>query len=167
MTFQDYSTNWVSDEPGGDEDPFNQSESEMELQSQSFGEPIKKCQNPKATCEVTDQNPLVESPVPYLHSVRFYNDRAILDSLKFLKIFSKWASNILIFLADFSLKFLNAFFKLGVKNTQKILSCLLCSTPFQNTIPKQKNVCWWCPRECNLNKMLKYAAVSTIIIPYK
>ena len=65
MTSQDYSTNCVSDEPGGDEDPFNQSESETELQSQSLGEQIEKRQNPKATC---DQNPSVESPVPSLQT---------------------------------------------------------------------------------------------------
>ena len=63
MTSQDYSTNCVSDEPGGDEDRFNQSESETELQSQSVGEPIETRQNPKATC---DQNSSVESPVPSL-----------------------------------------------------------------------------------------------------
>ena len=68
MTSQDYSTNCVSDEPGGDEDHFNQSESETELQSQSVGEPIEKRQIPNATCEVTDQNPSVESPVPSLQT---------------------------------------------------------------------------------------------------
>ena len=69
MTSQDYSTNCVSDEPGGDEDRFNQSESETELQTQSVGEPIEKRRNPKATCEVTDQNALVESPVPSLQTI--------------------------------------------------------------------------------------------------
>ena len=65
MTSQDYSTNCVSDEPGGDEDHFNQSESESDLQTQSLGEPIEKLQNPKATC---DQSPPVESPVPSLQT---------------------------------------------------------------------------------------------------
>ena len=44
-----------------------------------------------------------------LHSVRFYNDRDISDSLKFLKLFSNLAWNILIFSADLSLKILNFF----------------------------------------------------------
>ena len=56
MTSQDYSTNCVSDEAGGDEDHFNQSESETELHSQYVGEPIEKRQIPKATCGVTDSS---------------------------------------------------------------------------------------------------------------
>ena len=67
MTSQDYSTNCVSDEPEG-EDHSHQSESETELQILSVGEPIVT-QNPKAAArEVIDQNPSVESPVPYLQT---------------------------------------------------------------------------------------------------